>query len=715
MTVTVGASVGSEGDDLGPGDACLLGESPLDDGGFAVGAGCPEWLPDEHLLALDPASVPGQWADAAMVAAFRADNHADWLRSRWIWEASRASAGTTERVSERPRPGKVPAASLGWSEQLGAVKIEFARQILVRLPALGEAMREGWLEQEKAGIFVSTVADLDDEQARRVVELLLGRAQQLPHKQLRDRVESTAKAVDPGWAEARKAAAIARRRLVFRPAPSGSADLSGLDLPPEPAQDAYDRIVALADVVHDRLRSWGRDAPRGPIQTEVLLTLTGPDGAGLWDDDVIELVLSRFTDDGPGPGPGEGVGGPDAGPDNGPDAGPGSGPDGAPDPDAEPDAGGGGASGPPDLDAPLPEGAHPDDDHDRRSNGDHFGSSTTPAAEDADSGSAGTGGPAPRAVPFRARVAIRLGLATALGLDRRPGEVPGQGAVCSSTARALASARLDTHLRLLLYDEHNQLAHALTLSPIRHGPRNLDGRRRRHIVELTAHTHHLDQLSAGAGFPRGIDVLAPQALRLLERAGRALAAARARPAHEHPSVSTADANRRRPGAELARWVQARDLTCRGVGCDRQAVGADLDHTLDWNRSGQTTADDLGVFCESDHLFKHDPQSGWTVTQPTPGRFEWIAPTGARHVITPEAYDPLPDPVPRADGSPQSLPADLFTPAPRTPDPFTPRRNRHGHITDAAHETAEHLRRRAAEKVEPQESELDDRYPDEPPW
>ena len=40
----------------------------------------------------------------------------------------------------------------------------------------------------------------------------------------------------------------------------------------------------------------------GPIQTEVMLTLTGPDGAGLWDDDVIELVLSRFTDDGPGEG-----------------------------------------------------------------------------------------------------------------------------------------------------------------------------------------------------------------------------------------------------------------------------------------------------------------------------------------------------------------------------------------------------------------------------
>ncbi|HEX4609133.1 MAG TPA: DUF222 domain-containing protein, partial [Urbifossiella sp.] len=667
MTAVVGGAVGFEGDDLGPDDAWLSSG---------------EELPDELLLALDPASVPGEWADAGMAAAFRMENHFAWARSRWTWEASRASAGTTVRVSDRPRAGKIPAATLGWSEQLGATKVEFARQVLVRLPALGEAMREGWLEEHKAEIVVSTVAELDDAQARRVVELLLGGAPGWSYKKLGDRVEATAKAVDPGWAEARKAAAIARRRVVLRPAPSGAADLSGLDLPPEPAQDAFDRIVALAGVVHDRLRSLGRDAPRGPIQTEVLLTLTGPDGAGLWDDDVIELVVSRFTSDGPGPGPGDGEdpdGGPDGGPEAGP-AGPGDEPEGGPDDGL---GGGGGPGGPTDPDAPLPgedvESAHLDDDPDEG----HDGSCAGPEP-------AGGDGSVRRAVPFTARVAIRLGLATALGLDRRPGEVPGQGSVCSSTARALAWDRADAHLRLLLYDEHHHLAHALTLPPIRHGPPTLGGRRRRHTVEFTAHTHHLDHLVTGAGFPRGIDTLPPDALRLLQRAEKALAAARARPAHQHPAVTTADAHRRRPGAELARWVQARDHTCRGMGCERQATGADLDHTLDWIHGGQTTADDLGVFCQGDHLFKHDPTNGWTVEQPHPGTFVWTAPTGRRHVITPEPYDPLPDPLPPADGAPLALPADLFAPAPRAPDPFTPRRNRHGHITEAARDTAEHL-------------------------
>lgn len=88
-----------------------------------VGAACPEELPDRWLVALDPGSVPGEWADAGMVAAFRAHNHAAWLRLCWIFEAARASAGTSERVADRWRAGKIPAGSLGWSEQLGAAQI----------------------------------------------------------------------------------------------------------------------------------------------------------------------------------------------------------------------------------------------------------------------------------------------------------------------------------------------------------------------------------------------------------------------------------------------------------------------------------------------------------------------------------------------------------------------------------------------------------------
>ena len=70
--------------------------------------------------------------------------------------------------------------------------------------------------------------------------------------------------------------------------------------------------------------------------------------------------------------------------------------------------------------------------------------------------------------------------------------------------------------------------------------------------------------------------------------------------------------------------------------------------------GRTVAADLGPFCRSDHLFKHDPDTGWTVRQTRPGRFEWTSPTGRIHVKQSEPYRPLPHPVPRT-GPPPALP------------------------------------------------------------
>src|SRR5690242_12322289 len=92
------------------------------------------------LLAADPGTLPGQWVDAGMSTWFARTNQTTLAQYRWLLETSRARAGTTERVLDRPRAGKIVAASLGWSEAYAAGRIEFARQLLERLPALGAAM-----------------------------------------------------------------------------------------------------------------------------------------------------------------------------------------------------------------------------------------------------------------------------------------------------------------------------------------------------------------------------------------------------------------------------------------------------------------------------------------------------------------------------------------------------------------------------------------------
>ncbi len=646
----------------------------------------------------DPAGLPGQWVDEGMSRQFAAANTAAWQLCRWVLECSRARAGTSERVTSRPRAGKIVAASLGWSEGYAAGRIEFARQVLERLPRLGQEMASGRLEEHKAHDIVELVADLDDAQAREVVERVLDAAPRLGFLALRQRVALAAGAVDPGWAERRRAAAIARRRVTLRSAPSGAAELCGLDLPEDPAQDSHDRIVALGHAVLLRLkRAQVRGVSVGEVESEVMLTLTGPAGAGLYDLDVVEHVTARFTDppnhsDGPGP-------------DEGP------GPDDAPVPTRAPvPTSPGPDDDPVPMTAPIPEsspGAPEDpmtsEDSDCRGrrppDPDEDATEATeggePDPDTDDDGAEGTEncGPDPEpaaVVAFRPRTVLRLELRTVLGLDRRPGQLPGRGMITNSAALAMAWARVHGRWRIRLYDDHGALDHVLSVRPPATGPPPAGGRRRRHLVELTAYTRDLDALLAALDSPPG-DAPTPSGdgRELLRRAGRALARERARPPEEHPAHTQAEADNRFPSDRLRDWVESRDQTCRAPGCFTDAVGCDTDHTLAVIDGGRTVAADLGPFCTRDHLFKHDPDTGWTVHQTRPGRFEWTSPTGRVHLETPEPYRPLPDPVPRA-GPPPALPDHLPHPGP----PGRPRANKHALVTDASLDTARRLYWRA---------------------
>ena len=272
---------------------------------------------------------------------------------------------------------------------------------------------------------------------------------------------------------------------------------------------------------------------------------------------------------------------------------------------------------------------------------------------------------------------VRLGLSTLLGHDRLPAEVPGWGTVATSTARTLARTRPDASVHLVLYASDGRFQDVLALpSPGRRsGPR---ARHRRQVIELTSTPEALDALDPA-------DHLGPEAT-LIRDAQKALAALRARPPEECPALTRLDALRRHPRRELDRHVRARDRHCRFPGCRRLAVTADLDHTLDWQYGGLTCSENLGALCRHHHRLKSDPDSGWLLTQPTSGHFVWISPQGARHTVDPPREPDLAGPVASAGGG-FSVPSTAFAPEPRQAAPWTPRRNRHGYLTDAAREAA----------------------------
>jgi hypothetical protein len=97
----------------------------------------------------------------------------------------------------------------------------------------------------------------------------------------------------------------------------------------------------------------------------------------------------------------------------------------------------------------------------------------------------------------------------------------------------------------------------------------------------------------------------------------------------------------RPPGPLARYVTARDGTCRFPGCRQPARRCDLDHVTPWP-DGPTAAANLMSLCRRHHRLKHSGR--WDVTTDRDATITWTAPTGRN-------YDTRPPPVAATDRCP----------------------------------------------------------------
>jgi hypothetical protein len=87
-----------------------------------------------------------------------------------------------------------------------------------------------------------------------------------------------------------------------------------------------------------------------------------------------------------------------------------------------------------------------------------------------------------------------------------------------------------------------------------------------------------------------------------------------------------------PSKALADFVRCRDLTCRWPGCDRPAVGCDVDHTIPRAQGGATHAANLKCYCRLHHLVK--TFGGWAEQQLPDGTLILTSPAGHTYVTTP---------------------------------------------------------------------------------
>ena len=105
--------------------------------------------------------------------------------------------------------------------------------------------------------------------------------------------------------------------------------------------------------------------------------------------------------------------------------------------------------------------------------------------------------------------------------------------------------------------------------------------------------------------------------------------------------------------KLARWIRARDLTCRFPNCRVLARNCDIDHSIrydhtDPSKGGRTVRTNAACLCRRHHRVKTDGENGrgWRVRQvDARGRLAWTTPTGEIIITDPEGVEflwPEPD-------------------------------------------------------------------------
>jgi hypothetical protein len=522
-------------------------------------------------------------------------------------------------------------AALSWTRRAADRELRFAEALVLGMPAVFTALDNGTICRSKAWLFAEMCAELTPEQTEVVCARLLPHAGGLTTGELAARIRKLALALDPEWAARRYKTAVRERNVVGYLDPDGTATVTGTGLPVEQAAAACARVEELARAA----KQAGHPGRIGPLRTDIYLGLLDGRWHHMTREEIITDLLTTATPDteeGTEPGHPAEPGRPGK-----------SGPRGtrAPEKHTPPEEGPAPASGAGDA-APTGTAADPAP----------AASSDAPGRDAEDSEDAGgdgqetrTGEPATdhpsSAAPLARRVGVevRVGLATLLGRDEHPGEVPGWGPVPAEVARTMVGAQRAASWRFAITDATGQLLLA-GITRCRPHPASTSTRGellpcRGGIVELQLPASLLTELAtrpetcgAWAGV---VTDLAAQYSRYTQQGWRGLE-------EQDPSARFA-------GAALRRHVQIRDRSCIHPGCRASAQSADLDHTRDHTLGGATSEENSGPLCRHDHQLK--TVGGWRLHQSQPGHFTWRSPLNRiYHTQPPPITHDLPDPLPR---------------------------------------------------------------------
>lgn len=501
--------------------------------------------------------------------------------------------GVVERqqASRYPQSETEVAFAMRWTRTAAAGRLERAREFIEDLPAVQAALSAGDIDMPKALVISELVGwlPIDDlELRRRVVDKVIDKAAGWTTGELRARLRKLILALDPEAAKKRYATAVRTRRVESFDNQDGTGELWGRNLPPQDAAAAWERLTAIARAA----KAAGDDRSTTQLRADAFLDLVIGEGVAIGEPlthhtgGLPEAAASRPTTS-------TGV---ESGPESG--AGPATNPV---------------SEAPPEWDPAWPlEPWEPIGPHDVRPDPDGEPVSWfDDAGQDFD------------------------------GPDLWPADWPGRWIDDGAVAAAGGGSPLGRSVDLP--------------NPTDPGPCRQCGQRlgafpgpRRGVVELQVPLTTaigLDDLPGEVnGYGPVLGEIARQIIAEMPDAQWRFSAYSRLPELAVHGILNArptggidrDGSRRRPTAEQAAFVRARDRTCVAPGCRRPARLCDLDHTQPWVKGGQTITCNLGCLCRAHHLFKHT--TGCELNQLYPGVFVWQTPRGLQYLTK---QDPLP--------------------------------------------------------------------------
>lgn len=245
----------------------------------------------DALEGIDPTCLEGAESVAYLRGCARVRNRAAARFLTAVHEAGRAEDGTkTRRGSVDEFSGDEVSTTLGWSLSMAGRWLEFADDLHRRLVEVHAAMASGELDEPKARVFSEWTRDLADDHAHLVCEALLPEAPGLPVGALIARLQEVAGALDPEWAARRERAAEKRLRVVASRNPSGTANVSGCDLPMTSGVAIMARVDALALAV----RRGGVTRRMAWVRGRVFERLLDGFAAGLTDEQLVPLLIAEL-------------------------------------------------------------------------------------------------------------------------------------------------------------------------------------------------------------------------------------------------------------------------------------------------------------------------------------------------------------------------------------------------------------------------------------